>query len=132
MRDIDECSNDASPGVDAMVRLRCERSNSWFRRAFPIKHYNMSPQIAPITSPGSTENDNALVADGVCGEQVAEPDGRTRFVCTAGGLNISYVGQTIRKSKLYTPWKSANSQAPRCPRSDRAVGVSDLNVRPIP
>jgi hypothetical protein len=107
-------------------------SDSWFRRAFPIKLYNMSPQITPLTSPGSTENDNALVTDSVHGEQVAELEGRFRFVCTAGRLHISYVGQTIRKTKLYTPWRSTSSRASRCPRSDRAVEsqISTFNTSP--
>jgi hypothetical protein len=73
-------SDGANPSVEAMLRFRCE--DVCFLLGFTACRY----MTMPITSPGSMENNNALVTHR---KQVAELEGRSRFVCTAGGVHTS-------------------------------------------
>jgi hypothetical protein len=107
--------------------------SSLFRHAFPTGFYSTSLQDHTNYFPCSTENNNALVAGGTHRGQVANLEGKYRLVCTVGGLHTSgYVGRTTRKTRLCTPWMSTGGRASCCPRSDREVGLPDLNVQRTP
>jgi hypothetical protein len=73
---------------------------SWFKLAV-LDATARRHMITPMTSPGSTENNNTLVAGGIRREQVAELEGISRFMCIGGGLHTSYyVGQATCRIRL--------------------------------